>query len=125
MKRDRGSKQFSFSTRGLLILAIGFAIAASTSNALDRSQVNGAKVGMLYREVRGRLLEFGYEGGFPPSRASCTAPQAICKAYPQEVETCAGTGVMPCRFVFKYPRGRTVIVITKGADLVVSALLEE
>jgi hypothetical protein len=100
-------------------------MTASAAMALDSTQVNGAKIGMRYQEVRARLLEFGYDGGFQASRQTCTAPRDICKAYPKEVETCAATGVMPCRFVFKYPRGRTVIVVTKGADLIVSEIIEE
>jgi hypothetical protein len=100
-------------------------MVSSAAMALDSTQVNGVAVGMRYREARARLLEFGYEGGFQKAKQTCNAPRDICKAYPREVDTCAGTGVMPCRFVFKYPRGRTVIVITKGADLVVTALVEE
>jgi hypothetical protein len=111
--------------RAFLMFAMASAISAISAMALDSAHVNGAKVGMRYREVRARLQEFGYNGGFQAPRQTCIAPQEICKAYPKEVETCAGTGVMPCRFVFKYLRGRTVIVVTKGADLIVSGIMVE
>jgi hypothetical protein len=125
MKRDCGMNTTAIAIRALLMLAVASVMTASTAMALDSAQVNGAKLGMRYREARARLLEFGYNGGFQAPRQTCIAPQEICKAYPKEVETCAGTGVMPCRFVFKYPRGRTVIVVTKGANLIVSGIMEE
>jgi hypothetical protein len=125
MKRDCGMNTIVVAIRAFLMFATATVMTSSAAMALDGAQVNGAKAGMRYREVRARLLEFGYDGGFQASRQTCIAPQNICKAYPKEVETCAGTGVMPCRFVFKYPRGRTVIVVTKGTDLIVSAIMEE
>lgn len=88
-------------------------------------QVNGADVGMSYQEARARLLEFGY-GGAAASRdpGRCGSRKAVCKAYP-EAEGCAGTGEAPCRFVFKYPRGRKLVVVTGGESLTVTRIFEE
>jgi hypothetical protein len=99
--------------------------AEAAVSALEPGQVNGAAIGMSYGEARARLLEAGYDGGISPARQYCQAPHAICKAYPREIESCARTGAMPCRFVFRYPRGRTVIVVTKGADFTLAAIFEE
>jgi hypothetical protein len=102
--------------------------AASGKEAgLTAGQVNGVKVGMAYKEARQRLFEFGYSGVAPPKVAGrCAYREDICKAYP-EAEDCAGTGLAPCRFVFKYPRGRTVVIITSGeelADLAVRSIFQ-
>jgi hypothetical protein len=109
------------------VALLGFIVIpiSTPTLALDAGQVNGAAVGMTYREARARLLEFGYEGAFLKGKQKCLAPRAICKAYSTEVQDCAGTGEAPCKFVFKYPRGRTVVVMTKGEDLRVSSIFEQ
>jgi hypothetical protein len=92
-------------------------VASAKEAALNAGQVNGVKVGMKYKQARERLFVFGYSGVTPPKVSGrCSSREEICKAYP-EAEDCSGTGLAPCRFVFKYPRGRTVVIITSGEEL--------
>jgi hypothetical protein len=116
-----------FDTKDVRCVLIGLALmcAATGASALDAGQINGAAAGMGYAEVRARLLEFGYAGRFSQRQRKCHSPSSICTAYPTELDTCSGTGTMPCRFVFSYPRGRTVVVITQGPDLKVTLIVEE
>jgi hypothetical protein len=92
---------------------------------LTEEQVNGAKIGMAYKEVRARLTELGYAPASPSKDTRrCGTRKKICKNYP-EVEACSGTGFAPCRFIFRYPRGRKIVVITKGENLQVTDISEE
>lgn len=43
----------------------------------------------------------------------CGARRQICRLYP-EVESCAGTGAAPCKFVWRDPRGELFFVTTVG-----------
>ncbi len=109
------------------ILVAGMACLGPDTGAaeLTDEQVNGAKAGMNYREVRERLLELGFAAAsISKDKNRCGTRKKICAKYP-EVEACSGTGAAPCRFVFRYPRGRKIVVITKSEKLVVTDIFEE
>jgi hypothetical protein len=111
----------------LSVLALSIALHCVPAEAaeLTAEQVNGAKVGMDYKEVRARLTELGFAPDSPSKDMKrCGSRKTICKKYP-EVEACAGTGAAPCRFAFKYPRGRKIVVITRGEDLRVTDIFEK
>ncbi len=115
-----------FVSRLTAVVLIATLIGGSTHAAgLTDEQVNGAKVGMSYKEVRARLTELGFAAAsLSKDMTRCGARKYICKKYP-EVEACAGTGAAPCRFALKYPQGRTVIIITGGENLVVTGIFEQ
>jgi hypothetical protein len=108
-----------------MLIVVFFIATCVQAAALTDEQVNGAKVGMSYTEVRARLMELGFAAAsISKDKLRCGARKKICKKYP-EVEACSGIGAAPCRFVFKYPRGRKVVVITGGENLVVGKIFEE
>jgi hypothetical protein len=99
-------------------------VVSTPASALSESQVNGVRPGMPYAEARARLLEFGYEGAASPPARCPAGREALCRRNPRELEDCAGTGRAPCLFVFRYPRGRTIEVVTEGDRPVVRAIRE-
>jgi hypothetical protein len=108
-----------------MLLATVFMATCAHAVTLTDDQLNGARVGMSYREVRARLMELGFAAAsLSNDQARCGLRKKICKTYP-EVEGCANTGVAPCRFALKYPRGRTVIVMTGGENLIVTKIFEQ
>jgi hypothetical protein len=108
----------------VLTLSITLNGVPTQAAKLTEEQINGAKIGMTYKEVRARLAELGFAPDSPSKDMKrCGSRKAICRKYP-EVEACAGTGAAPCRFAFKYPRGRKIVVITQGEDLRVTDIFE-
>jgi hypothetical protein len=109
----------------LFVMSLALTNMRVEAAELTEEQVNGAKVGMTYKEVRARLMELGFAAAsLSKDKKRCGARTKICKSYP-EVEACAGTGTASCRFVFKYPRGRKVVVITQGEKPLVTNIFEE
>lgn len=72
-----------------------------------------------YAGVRAGLIARGYRPlRFPDAtlRERCFTRAEICNAYP-ETESCAGTGLGQCLFVFAAPRGGYHTVTTGGEAL--------
>jgi hypothetical protein len=109
----------------LFMMPFAFAHVGVEAAQLTEEQVNGARIGMTYEEVRARLFELGFAAAtLSKDKSRCGVRKQICKDFP-EVEACAGTGEAPCRFSLQYPRGRKIIVITKGENPVVTDIFED
>jgi hypothetical protein len=109
-----------------ILLSVLVLLSVPTKAAgLTDEQVNGAKVGMGYKEVRERLMELGFAAASASKDITrCGTRRKICASFP-EVIACSGTGTAPCRFEFRYPRGRKIVVITGGINLVVTNIFAE
>jgi hypothetical protein len=110
--------------RSRWIVLLPAIMMAAPVAALEASQINGVRPGMSYAEARERLLEYGYQGAGSGSARCPSARADLCRLYAREFEDCAGTGAAPCLFVFRYPRGRTVVVATEGERPVVRCVFE-
>jgi hypothetical protein len=115
----RTSSRTYFMRCGWLV-AVGALVATKPAAALEPSPVAGVTRGMSYREARERLLEVGFSGIAKEVKRSCDqASRRLCDTYPDEFVWCDGGAAGTCRFMFRYPRGRSVIVETRGAGLTV------
>lgn len=93
-------------------------IAAQADTAIPLS-MGEVKVDQPYGEAREILIG----SGFQPA-GICTeethGPNCIA-AYP-ELDSCAGTGLAPCRFLWKSEEGWTLVVLTQGEIKIISGL---
>lgn len=95
------------------------AAQAETAIALPMGEV---KIDQPYGEAREILIG----SGFQPA-GICTeethGPNCIA-AYP-ELDSCADTGLAPCRFLWKSEEGWTLVVLTQGEVKIISGLERE
>jgi hypothetical protein len=100
--------------RRFLAVAVLLALGAlpAHADALTRLLKKGAD----YDSVRAAILTAGYKPQPEPQGRSefCATGDARCETYP-EAESCAGTGVAPCRMVWSKGRGG-LIIFTEGAQ---------
>jgi hypothetical protein len=74
---------------------------------------------MNYAEAREDLLAGGWQAIRYPwatADARCAGRKEVCDAYP-ETNSCAGTGLGQCKFVFRDGRGGYLSVVTIGEEL--------
>lgn len=84
------------------------------------------KKSMSYAEAREKILASGWQpsGLFQNDVAqNCMSREDVCARYPETV-SCSGSGLGLCRFAFRNPNNRTLVVITKG-ELVERLQIEE
>ena len=75
--------------------------------------------GMTYPAARARLIRAGWRPYVAPGPRAAGALESGNGLYVRsrgwrEAEDCAGTGMAPCRFRFRGPRGRVIEVVTLG-----------
>lgn len=107
-------KRVSIPLLALAIAHSAVALAGPKEDAFDR-----LRQGMSYAEARGVLLAGGWQAVRYPwmtAEARCGFREEICKDYP-ETNSCAGTGLGQCKFVFRDGRGGYLSVITVGEEL--------
>jgi hypothetical protein len=82
--------------------------------------------GLAYPAARARLIRAGWRPYAAPGPRAAGALESGNGPYVRsrgwrEAEDCAGSGLGPCRFRFRGPRGRAIHVVTLGEapDLVV------
>lgn len=74
------------------------------------------KKGEAYKSVRFKLLKAGWKPYHSPSADKCMKGDERCVNRP-EMESCAGTGMANCKFLWKR-RDQTVAIFTVGEDAV-------
>lgn len=72
------------------------------------------KKGESYSRVRGKMIKAGWKPFQSPDADRCAAGDKRCEGRP-EMESCAGTGLGNCKFLWKR-RGKTVAIFTIGED---------
>ncbi|MFN3522605.1 MAG: hypothetical protein ACK4YQ_10170 [Phenylobacterium sp.] len=82
----------------LAAAALSAGSAAAAPGAVPAAEIGGAKVGMIYSEVRKRILASGYKPVARPADEFCGYNEP-CKL--PETEACAGTGQGQCSYAFR------------------------
>ena len=134
---NRGAERSPVYSSNQCFCAVGLILAAAAPPVngalaaeinLIATQVNGASVGMGYKQARGRLLKAGFVGAASTHDAQrCGFRPEICRAYP-EADACSDTGMGFCRFEFGQRGSQRAIVITSGEtveDLTVHRIFKE
>lgn len=101
-----------FSKFGGLFLSV----VLLTQSALAQSGLPRLKKGESYRTVRTKMLRAGWKPFRSPDADKCPPGDARCAGRP-EMESCAGTGMANCRFLWKR-KGKTVAILTIGENAV-------
>lgn len=100
-------RMFSRSFFTTLLLVSFLVSAAGAQTSLPR-----LKKGESYSSVRGKMIKAGWKPFHSPDADKCAAGDKRCEGRP-EMESCAGTGLGNCKFLWKR-RGKTVAVFTIG-----------
>jgi hypothetical protein len=99
---------------------------ASSAASQEAELVNGASVGMSYSEARQRMRAVGFRGALSSRQiSSCNVPAQHypCTSYRGEFIDCTeNTGLLQCRFALRDTRRRTMIIETRGEELIVSLI---
>lgn len=74
------------------------------------------KKGESYTSVRKKMLKAGWKPYKSPEADKCMEGDKRCEGRP-EMESCAGTGMANCRFLWKR-KSKTVAILTIGEDAV-------
>lgn len=103
----------NFHKLGGLILAITITASAVAAQnyGLPRFGKNES-----YSKVRVKLLKAGWKPFRSPDADECSDGDRRCAGRP-EMQSCAGTGLAPCRFLWKR-RGKTVVIFTAGENTI-------
>ncbi len=101
-------QKFSVSVAILLVLA---ATVFSQNNGLPR-----LKKGESYGRVRVKMLKAGWKPYHSPNTDKCQAGDKRCEGRP-EMENCTGTGLAPCRFLWKR-KGKILVIFSVGENAV-------
>lgn len=94
------------------ILSLVLSIAVLASFATAQTGLPRLKKGESYRSVRAKMIKAGWKPFHSPDADKCAAGDKRCEGRP-EMESCAGTGLGNCKFLWKR-RGKTVAVFTIG-----------
>jgi len=96
-----------------LLLAFCLFVAPSLAHAGDVDPYRG----LPYDEARGKILA---EGWRPTPDAECYDPAGWrCEAYPEAV-SCSGTGLGPCKMIWRHEDGRVMIIIAEQEPMIVA-----
>ncbi len=104
----------------MMIILQKFCVSASIIFLLALTvfaQTNGLprlKKGESYAKVRVKMLKAGWKPYHSPNAAECLSGDKRCEGRP-EMENCAGTGLAPCRFLWKR-KGKTAVIFTVGEN---------
>jgi hypothetical protein len=74
------------------------------------------KKGESYRSIRAKMIKAGWKPLHAPDADVCQAGDKRCAGRP-EMQSCAGTGMANCRFLWKR-KGKTVVILTVGETAV-------
>lgn len=74
------------------------------------------KKGENYQSARSKMLKAGWKPFRSPNADKCGDADARCQGRP-EMESCSGTGLAPCRFLWKR-KGKTVAIFSIGENAV-------
>ncbi|MGE0045331.1 MAG: hypothetical protein AB7J28_12300 [Hyphomonadaceae bacterium] len=119
-------------TSALLLSACGQAQAPGETATTTGAEAPGAPAeeaqapnpaipelnGQSYDAARTALIDAGWAPAPAASQAEAATgngPIFLARGY-TEVESCSGTGVAACRFVFAAPNGARLIVMTRGEE---------
>ncbi|HEX8251327.1 MAG TPA: hypothetical protein VF599_24355 [Pyrinomonadaceae bacterium] len=69
-----------------------------------------------YKSVRAKMIKAGWKPFRAKDADACQSGDARCKNRP-EMQSCAGTGLANCRFLWKR-KGKTVVIFTAGENAV-------
>ena len=72
------------------------------------------KKGENYKTVRVKMLKAGWKPFRAPDADECFDGDERCQGRP-EMQSCAGTGMANCRFLWKR-KGKTAVIFTIGED---------
>lgn len=68
-----------------------------------------------YREARRSLIALGYKPVTLPDSDRCAPGDGRCQGYP-EMNSCAGTGLGQCLFVWRSPTNALIEIVTVGEN---------
>jgi hypothetical protein len=71
-----------------------------------------------YKTARIKMLKAGWKPYHSPDADECFEGDERCQGRP-EMETCAGTGLAPCSFVWKR-KGKTAVITTVGENTILT-----
>lgn len=92
-----------------------FIIALFVSGAFaQKSGLPRLKKGESYATVREKMLKAGWKPYTAPDADQCSEGDKRCENRP-EMQNCAGTGLAPCRFLWKR-NDKTVVIFTIGEE---------
>ncbi|NOT46845.1 MAG: hypothetical protein HOP17_03720 [Acidobacteria bacterium] len=92
-----------------------FLLLAISSPALAvQTSLPRLKKGESYATARVKMLKAGWKPFHSPDADKCMNGDKRCKGRP-EMESCAGTGLGNCKFLWKR-RGKTVAIFTIGEN---------
>ena len=96
-----------------VFLAISFLVStvSAQTSRLPRFRENES-----YARVRVKLIKAGWKPFHSPDADECYKSDKRCANRP-EMESCAGTGLAPCRFLWKR-KGKTVVIFTSGENTI-------
>ena len=92
----------------LTICLLTFAVFAQTAD------LPSFKKGESYTSVRRKMLKAGWKPFHSPNADECAKGDLRCENRP-EMESCAGTGLGPCNFLWKRNK-KTVTITTVGEN---------
>lgn len=104
------NKLSKFSSSVLVILLLTSFAFAQTA-ALPRFKKNEG-----YKSVRVKMLKAGWKPFHAEDADVCGEGDERCQGRP-EMQSCAGTGLANCRFLWKR-KGKTAVIFTVGEDAV-------
>lgn len=92
-----------------------FVLSASAALA-QKTGLPRLKRGESYKSVRVKMLKAGWKPFRAPDADKCMEGDERCQGRP-EMQSCAGTGMANCRFLWKR-KGKTVVIFTVGENAV-------
>jgi hypothetical protein len=95
----------------ILVISLFALVIAAQTNGLPRFGK-----GESYAKVRVKMLKAGWKPFHSPDADKCYDGDERCEGRP-EMQNCAGTGLAPCRFLWKR-KGKTVIIFTSGENTI-------
>lgn len=92
----------------LTFFVLTFAVFAQKNN------LPPLKKGESYKSVRAKMIKAGWKPYHSPDADECAAGDKRCENRP-EMESCSGTGLAFCSFLWKRDK-KTVRIVTKGEN---------
>lgn len=91
-----------------ILLSLGFSLASYAQTVPHFNK------GESYTNVRAKMLKAGWKPYHSPDADECMKGDSRCQGRP-EMESCAGTGMANCRFLWK-KQEKTVGICTVGEE---------
>ncbi len=86
------------------------------SNLAQSSGLPKLRKNESYKSVRAKMIKAGWKPYQSPDADKCSKGDKRCEGRP-EMESCAGTGLANCKFLWKR-QSKTVAIFTIGEDAV-------